>query len=244
MGRDLQLNVRNKTASVSNTGARRVLVVGVTGTGKTYLAKQLASKVQRLLVVDPLCEWGDVTVMCFDWQTVLEEVSQERFRVSICVDENPRDVLEFASRIVRDEDVGNCLLVVDELSLFFRRGEEASDGIQGVVRFGRRENINLMLLSQRSYDCPIDLRSQLSDIFAFRSHEPRDIQALGQMVGRDQAQQVLALRGHQHYHWDLTHESSTIEATRGGSDIEEERELANDAETYDTDDGGDHVGDD
>jgi hypothetical protein len=181
--------------------------------------------------------------MCFDWETVLEEVSQERFRTSVCIDENPREILDFACRIVRDEDVGNCLLVVDELSLFFHRGEEASESIQGVVRFGRRQNINLMLISQRSYDCPIDLRSQLSDIFAFRSHEPRDIQALGQMVGRQEANRVLALRGHQHYHWDLT--ESHI-AVPGGSAREEAKKLedSENAETYDSDDGGDHVGDD
>lgn len=239
---DLRNRGQNKIASVRNNSARRVLVVGVTGTGKTFLAKELVSKVPRLLVVDPLCEWGDVTVMCFDWETVLEECRQDRFRISICIDENPREILDFACRIARDEEVGHCVLVVDELSLFFRRGEEASESIQGVVRFGRRENVSLMLISQRSYDCPIDLRSQLSDIFAFRSHEPRDIQALGQMVGRTEAQRVLALRGHSHYHWDLT-ESHV--AVPGGSDASEETELEGSTdEKDDSRDSNHHIGDD
>lgn len=161
--------------------------------------------VRRLIVVDPLNEWGDVSTVCTDWETVLEEVRQDRFRISIEIDEDPVDILETACRIARDEEVGNCWLVVEELSLLFRRGEEAGDAIQGVVRFGRRENVNLLLISQRSYDCPIDIRSQLSDIYAFRTHEPRDIQALGQTVGKEQAKKVVALRGHRHYHWDLTH---------------------------------------
>lgn len=158
-------------------------------------------------MVDPLCEFANddpSIVVCDNWEAVLDSVSQDRFRISIEIQESTREILDFACKIARDEEVGDCVLVVDELSLFFKRGEEAPDSIQGIVRFGRRENVSLLLISQRSYDCPIDLRSQLSDIFAFRSHEPRDIQHLGQMVGRNEAEKVLALRGHNHYHWDLT----------------------------------------
>lgn len=176
--------------------------------------------VDRLIVVDPLCEWGTVhkgcrpILVCTDWEQVIEAVRQDRFRISIEIPEPPQELLATACEIARSEDVGNCWLVVEELSLFFRRGEEAGDDIQGVVRFGRRENVNLLLISQRSYDCPIDIRSQLSDIYAFRSHEPRDIQALGQTVGKEQAQKVIALREHQHYHWDLTH--PTLEPVEDG----------------------------
>lgn len=198
---------------------------------------------RRLIVVDPLCEWADRTIPCHDWETVFAEVREDRFRISIEIDEDPTELLETACEIARSEEVGNCWLVVEELSLFFRRGVEAGDAIQGVVRFGRRENVNLLLISQRSYDCPIDIRSQLSDIYAFRTHEPRDIQALGQTVGKAEAQKVIALRGHNHYHWDLTHSDLVGQASGSEPPEPDTPEVTTDAQA-DSDDRGDHPGDD
>lgn len=189
---------------------RRALIVGKTGSGKTYLARKLMRQENRLIVLDPMGDWATVTQVVPSWKALAREVREPLFRVSLLPEEeevlsNPIQFVDTLIAISRDRSVGNCTVVIDELSLYFDRGVKAPRSLQGAMRFGRRQGLSMVLISQRAMDCPIDIRSQLTDVFAFTSHEKADIEYLGNIIGnRDEAKRVVALPLHRHIHWDLT----------------------------------------
>lgn len=227
----------------ANVNARVILIIGKPGRGKTHLAKSITSKANRLIAIDPLGEWGDVAIIGSDWDTVLDMAAEPKFRIAVEIEEPPNEILDTVSQIVRDEEVRNCWVVTDELSVYFRRGQIPSDNIQGLVRFGRRENIDVILISQRAMDCPIDIRGMLTDVYAFQFHEPQDVQYLGDIIGdRQGAKKVMDLRGHQHYHWDLR---GIVDSSE--SDPESEIEIPEkdpNGEASSHLDSGDHASDD
>lgn len=203
---------------------KRILVTGVSGTGKSTLSKCLVKESRRLIVQDNLAEWGATCTICTSWHHVYEEVTKPTFRIAVQLEDDPTDVAATLARIARSSEVGACVLVYEELSLIFGVNRIASPAMQALVRFGRRERVSCIFISQRVYDCPIDIRSQLTDVISFRSHEPRDLEHLAKMVGREKAQKVLALRGHSYYRYDLTTDEeprmggrANVECSKGSS---------------------------
>jgi hypothetical protein len=94
------------------------------------------------------------------------------------------------------------VVVFEELSLAYSQ-RAVGPMMQRLVRLGRRENCSAIFVTQRAYDCPIDLRSQMTNVVAFHSIEPRDIEYIGRIVGKKEAEKILALRGHQYLYWDM-----------------------------------------
>lgn len=227
----------NDLSHTANVSARVILIIGKPGRGKTHLAKEITRRTKRLIAIDPLGEWGDVAIIASDWNSVIDMAAEPKFRIAVEIQESPHEILDTVSEIARDEDVGNCWVVTDELSAYFRRGQIPSDNIQGLVRFGRRENINVVMISQRAMDCPIDLRGMLTDVYAFQFHEPQDIQYLGDIIGdRNSAKKVMDLRGHHHYHWDLRGPMDDSDSDPGmDAEIPAPEELDDDVETRDDD---------
>lgn len=43
----------------------------------------------------------------------------------------------------------------------------------------------------------------MTNVVAFHSIEPRDIEYIGRIVGKKEAEKILALRGHQYLYWDM-----------------------------------------
>lgn len=198
--------------------ARRVLIVGKTQSGKTYLARQLLRPSTRLIALDlapdPDNSWSSDCVSVDSWDEAVDQVTRERFRIAYQGIDDPIDSLTVACQLAMAEDVGRCVLVVDELRLFFRRrGVPPPEIVEDIFRLARVDRpdygiagfVSPVLITQRPIDCPIDLRSQLTDIYAFQTTEPADVAWLSDVVGgRQEAQKVLALARRQYIHWDLT----------------------------------------
>lgn len=182
----------------------RTLVTGISGTGKTRLSKQLLRPVNRLIFVDPLQEWGDECQAVFSWSEFFQEVKKPRFRIAVWIEHDPPEMVDILIRASRDPAVGNCVLAIDELSLFFDSARPSED-VAGLVRFGRRQQVHFWGITQRYVDTPLIVRTQLSNVIAFRTHELPDIERLASLVGsKDQAQQVMQLPDGDYLSWDLT----------------------------------------
>jgi hypothetical protein len=164
-----------------------------------------------LLALDPVPDidggWAASCEVAESWAEVKAAVRRPAFRVvtqqELYSVEDAQEQLEVAVRIVRAPEVGRCVLMIDELSPYFRKGREAPESIQGLVRFGRRQGVSCLLISQRAYDCPVEVRSQLTDLFVFRLVE-RDVEHLSQFIGRRNVEQIVELGRFEHLHFDLT----------------------------------------
>lgn len=157
----------------------------------------------RLVIQDPLREWGDSCLVVNDYDTLFDEVQRERFRIAVQIEEDLTDQAAIIAKLVRSDDVGNCVFGQDELSLMYPNRNDVPEEVTDVMRFGRRQNVSVILITQRPVDCPILLRSQLTDLYIFRTHEPNDIKWLRAIVGKTDSERALKLRGHQYIHFDL-----------------------------------------
>lgn len=160
----------------------------------------------RLLVLDPVSGfygWRQECEIADNWDAVYEAVKQPQFRVSVEIDEPCPDILEHACNIVRDDEVRDCTLVVDELYYFFRKRQDAPEYIQELFRFGRRELIDVVFITQRPVDCPVDLRSMFTDIYVFSLFDPSDADWLKGAIGKANASKLVDVHWHEYYHWSL-----------------------------------------
>jgi hypothetical protein len=196
--------------SIKQKEVYRVLVTGVTGTGKSLLSKHFLASADRLIVVDSLAEWGDTCLIISEWPQLFREVQRQRFRLAIQIP-GDRNQIEDIAALVRSPQVQQATLVIDELSLWFVKGRPAGDDVQALVRFGRRQQISLWMISQRWVDCPTEVRSQLSDMISTRDHDPQNYEYLKKVVGSKEADRVQQLKvkknnsqvSCEYLHWDV-----------------------------------------
>lgn len=155
----------------------------------------------RLLVLDPIHEWDDTCVAVTDWDTVLDDIVKPRFRIAVQIEEDYPEQLIKACELVMSEDVGNCVLCIDEVPLYFRNKSEPPQEFVEAVTHGRHKNVSLVLIAQRPIAFPILMRSQASTIYAFRTNEPRDVVWLRDFAG-DNALRAKYLKGHAYVRLD------------------------------------------
>lgn len=203
---------------------QRALYSGMSGTGKTTLAKNNVRNVKRLVILDPVggeYGWANEAVTVFTWDQVYQELKKPTFRIIVDIDEEPLSLLIHVTELCLDEDVGNVTLVVDELFYFFpTKNTKPPEIIQRLFRIGRRRNVNVIFISQRPIDCPIDLRSQFTDFYTFTLVEPSDIKWLAGVMGSVEAKRVLALAWHGHYHWSVRGTRRSVDVTPEEDDDE------------------------
>jgi len=154
-----------------------ILVCGVTGSGKTTWARQFTSKLSRLFVYDIALSFNVQYVSA----EVLAEFSEspcEEFRLGVY---SPYDtnVLTAAAYLV-----GNCFLVLEEISTLYNIGARIHGPLQEAVLLGRQRALSVLAISQRASYIPITLRSQASRIISFRQQEPSDIKWLADFMGK------------------------------------------------------------
>ena len=179
-------------------------MTGISGTGKTFFSRDLVRDERRLIIVDPACEWGLDACIVDDWNTFFDAVQEPSFRLSVQIDDNPRAVLDIVAETSLCDEVSDCVLLIDELHLFFQPGERPSDIVERLFNFGRRSEVSVLMCAQRSYWCPITLRASLTDLYCFHSHEPADVAYIAKTVGDPKSvNRIITLPQYRHIHFDL-----------------------------------------
>src|SRR5258708_6998537 len=134
-----------------------VLVCGVTGSGKTTWAREFTREFSRLFVYDIAASFK---VDYVDSQTLahFSESPSKNFRLG-CYSPYDTNVLTAAAYVV-----GNCWLVLEEISTLYNIGARIHGPLQEAVLLGRQRALSLLIISQRASYIPITLRSQASRI--------------------------------------------------------------------------------
>lgn len=150
---------------------RKVIAIfGITGSGKTTLAKKILPRFPRQIIIDPNEEYeGTLRV-----RTIGE---LEEFFEFVGADENYRIVCTFENDAHADQVfdlawyVGNVLVVVDEAASYM---EQPSPELLRLVRRGRHQAVSLLFLSPRVPDIHPDVRSMARTKVMFYSNEEAD----------------------------------------------------------------------
>lgn len=165
-----------------------IIVVGNQNCGKSVWAKIYARTLKRLLVFDPMQSYSRVEFSGIEnW---VEDVAHNRLNGFRYGSSFPDDLETMGNAAFAASD---CMLIVEECALIFRRGEELHEWAKPLVFMGRHQRVSLMFVAQRASKIPIDVRSQASRIISFRQTEPNDVYAITDRIGESCADEIAAL---------------------------------------------------
>lgn len=182
-------------SATSNAG--RIGVWGASGSGKSYLVKSMIKGRSRVVVFDPLAEYGP---LCTATAKTVDQVRQammadwHKFRIAFEPKPGiePRELSRLCRLIIgaqepyRAQGRGQGVtLVVEELNLSFPvgGGDAKCPGFAEVCSRGRHSGIEVFGLSQRIAEVGTRFRGNCSETYVLRQQGPRDLQAAADLTG-------------------------------------------------------------
>lgn len=156
-----------------------LLVVGKTGTGKSYWMKDYVSQLKRVIILDPMDEYPGI--LYEDIEDVMDAIDgKETFRVRTA---NLPDLPDLCKIAMACTDVH---LVVEEAQRAIPpSGKELPEDLKDVIFRGRHHAVSLCMVSQRPSKIHIDPRSQWTRIVTFAQNESVDVDWMEQTSGFD-----------------------------------------------------------
>jgi len=175
------------------------IVVGNQQCGKSVWSKLNSATEKRLLCFDPLASYPNVNFSDDpqDWIPALLQGRLNDFRRGVYW----RDELPMLAHAAAA--VGNCMLLIEECSLCFDKGEKIPDFLTQHVFMGTHIGVDRLFVAQRANSIPVDVRSQASRIVSFRQTEPNDVRALCERIGREYADILPALPKLECLDWEV-----------------------------------------
>lgn len=164
------------------------LSLGRRGSGKSYLAKKIASVYPRRVIFDSLGEFSDEhgdVVLNFDefCQKIRDTEHSRSFTIIFQFDpESESHVSEFnqALRILWHR--GNVLILIEEIQLY-SSPHSMCLWLQNCLLTGRHRNIGLIFTTQRPGECHKTIISQANHVFCGSLHEKNDIEYTRSILG-------------------------------------------------------------
>lgn len=168
---------------------RRWLIVGITGSGKTYftvyLVKQYIRLKQRKFIVivdstDALrkdlpflkhCEVRPLDYSYIDFEEIITVHKNVLFEVSGLLPEQDVSFMDALCSSVMT--VGNTLLVVDEAHRYLPR-DKPSDEFLILLREGRKRYVDTIIVTQFPVDLNLIARRQANSLVVFKLLDDRD----------------------------------------------------------------------
>lgn len=152
-----------------------LLVLGKTGSGKSYYVKSLLEGISRLIIFDPRHEYTGGMVF-EDFYTfrdyVADHIEEEEFRY-ICRFMDDEEY-NYAAELVWI--IGDCTLVLEESELFLSSFDrDPKLPINFLVSQGRHHSVGIIAISRRPSELSIKLRSVVDVWVSFNQTEPKDL---------------------------------------------------------------------
>lgn len=156
-------------------------IFGQKGSGKTFLAKEIAEQEDRVIVIDALGQFDNMDPImgrenCI--RALQKAEKQKRFSLSFWNSET-EVTLELLELIFLMQKI---TLIVDETSLWVSSSFLPTE-FNDLIMYGRHQAINQVYMSRRPAEINRALTSQSDVIVAFKQHEKRDIDYLKSFMG-------------------------------------------------------------
>lgn len=162
----------------------RWLMLGKAGSGKTTLCKIKTSGLPRVAVFNPVGVRGWDAVHTQSMAEVERHLRLRYFRVAYTPPDSTDDVREaaeeFAAAVMR---TGAMVAVFDEVDQVANR--KTMPRTEGLLRHGRNKGISFVGTARRPAEVSRNITANLTDLWAFRFQEPRDLEYLRDFCGRE-----------------------------------------------------------
>lgn len=160
-------------------------IVGMRGSGKSFLAREIGAAYPKQVIFDPVADWHDGVVVNsfneFCEKIVLFKNPKEgkliyRFSPD---DENLPEQLNEALRIVYH--MGDCQVVIDEIQLFCTP-QYMPPWLEKLYFIGRHQKIGVTAITQRPSKLNKSCLSQSNHVFVGQLHEKNDISVVANFL--------------------------------------------------------------
>lgn len=151
-------------------------IFGQKGSGKSFLARQIAADEQRVLIIDNMGEYLEADVI-EGFQNCVKAMVQAEGRASFRLALRARSVEEDLKLLYLAEKMTHITIIVDETSKYVSASYLPPE-FEQLIRYGRHKAINQLYMSRRPSEIHRELTAQSDFVVTFRQHENRDIQYL------------------------------------------------------------------
>ena len=161
----------------------RVLLVGRTGSGKTFAAEHLTRPLPRLVVLDPKGTLGTWKLDPWDRDTRrrLKNGDPVRTRVVVPFGKDPDEIWDEA--LFEVYAGGNVTCYVDEVYGVVDPGSKPSRNLTGLWTRGRELGVGAWAASQRPAWVPLFILSEADHFFQFRLSLDEDRRRMAAFLG-------------------------------------------------------------
>jgi len=161
----------------------RLIITGSSQAGKSYWTKRYIAKAQRVLVVDHLQEYQDLTAIAGPGLRKLIS-----FFTSFLPDRPQSWALAYrpgVDSLLLDFDmictwaweIGNLTFVIEEIS-WYASNNRMPPALANLVARGRHRGIQMIVTAQRPAQIPMLYRENATRLICFRCHEPNSLDYL------------------------------------------------------------------
>jgi hypothetical protein len=152
-----------------------VLDVGQAGTGKTRIAREIASRFPRVLIMDPLEEYSGTVFYTMNEVFDYFEARPNLERFTVCLRNSDEADADFLFRLAWTLE--NVLVVVEEANIYMDPRRKFPSFLR-LVSQGRHRLCHLLCVSQRVPEVLIAFRAQKTSLITFFQSEPSDLDHL------------------------------------------------------------------
>ena len=200
----------------------KIVIVGASGSGKTYLANQIMKGLNGISVwvFDPNYQFHSSRAMVFHDMNELLKVYDSAKRGHYIL--QPHDSSEHTFRRFNEEAFkrGNLVLIEDEIHNWLSKQKVLKEFNQ-VILSGRPRGISVISISSRPASCPNHILSNVKHVFAFKLNLESDVKFLEGYLGddvwllmppdkRSRLKDQPALEEHTFFYRDLDEDSGVI----------------------------------
>jgi len=165
---------------------RVILIIGMTGSGKSVLTKLLIQKFNRVIIVDPGDEY-EANETFYNFPECLDYFSDLPREFVVACRFDSENELNALYRMVYN--VGNILLVVEDVTQYLESTDRNKD-FDKLISFGRHRQIHLIGISQRLVELSRKYRGQVTSLFTFRQQDPHDLDVMEKYGGEFSADTI------------------------------------------------------
>lgn len=158
-----------------------VSIFGMKGSGKSYLAKEIAAQEPRVIAIDNLGEYNSLSIVYGFRECVSALVAVENranFRLAL----RTTSIEEDLALIDLVYNMKHVTLIAEETSRYVSPTYLPRE-FEQLVRYGRHRAINQIYLARRPSEIHRDLTAQSDVIVSFLQHEERDLKYLRSFMG-------------------------------------------------------------